>query len=343
MASSTRDHQSRGGRSEREERGRTTRRNSNRRRSPSVPERMCATPVDERDLEPSHRNDPGRHPSRSPERERSSNNQGETARSSDRERSHNQRNSSATESGGRASRRNTGEVSYLSLENESRETLPPPYATLPPPGENRIPIVLRRQDTNPPPYATTAPSGSENRIPIVLRRPHSSPLLPNADPLSPWQRNRTPPMARQYTLPFRPHNRPDSRNYNIRIPEFIPYANQRGNPNFEPARLPQFGMRYNLNYPVNRYQNTFSHHYYTSLYPQEMRSRCSRQPPIPVMPPMSPMPPMRRMRSMSPTRPISPIFTMRHRDLLSRTSSDWPPWSSSESEKSRDARRCVIQ
>lgn len=229
MASSTRDHQSRGGRSEREERGRTTRRNSNRRRSPSVPERMCATPVDERDLEPSHRNDPGRHPSRSPERERSSNNQGETARSSDRERSHNQRNSSATESGGRASRRNTGEVSYLSLENESRETLPPPYATLPPPGENRIPIVLRR--------------------------PHSSPLLPNADPLSPWQRNRTPPMARQYTLPFRPHNRPDSRNYNIRIPEFIPYANQRGNPNFEPARIHQSGMGHNLNYPVNRYQN----------------------------------------------------------------------------------------
>jgi len=202
-----------------------------------VPERMCATPVDKRDLDPSHSNDPGRHPSRSPERERSSNNQGETARSSDRERSHNQGNSSASERSCRAWRRNSGDVSYPSLENGSRDTLPPPYATLPPPGENRIPIVLRRQDTNPPPYTTTAPSGSENRMPIVLRRPHSSPLLPNADPLSPWQRNCTPPMARQYTLPFRPRTRPDSRNYNIRTPQFIPYANQRGNLNFEPARI----------------------------------------------------------------------------------------------------------
>jgi hypothetical protein len=216
-----------------------------------VPERMCNTPVDERGLASSQSNYAGSQRSRNPERERSSN----------RERSHDQGNSSATERNGRGSRRNTGEVSYLSLENGSRETLPPPYATFPPPGENRIPIILRRHDTNPPPYATTAPSGSENRIPIVLRRPNSSPLLPNADPLSPWQRNPTPPMARQYTLPVRPRSRPDSRNHNIRAPEFIPYENQRGNPNFEPARLHQFGMRHNLDYPVNRYQNTFSHHY----------------------------------------------------------------------------------
>jgi hypothetical protein len=301
-----------------------------------VPERMCATPIDERDLAPSQSNYAGRYPSRSPERERSSNNQGETARSSDRERSHNQGNSSATERSDRASRRNTGEVSYISLENGSRETLPPPYATLPPPGENRIPIVLRRQDTNLPPYATTAPSRTENRIPIVPRRPHSSPLLPNADPRPPWQRNRASPMARQYTLPVRPHTRPDSRNHNIRTPEFIPYANQRGNPNFEPARLSQFGMRHHLNYLVNRYQNTFSH-------PQELRPRCPRRSPIPVMPPMPPMPPMRRMRSIAPTRPISPIFPMWRRHRLSRTSSDWSSWSSSGSDKSRDERRCVIQ
>jgi hypothetical protein len=224
-----------------------------------------------------------------PERERSSNNHGNAARSSDREQSHNQGNSSATERSVGTSRRNTGEVSYLSLENGSKEPLPPPYATLPPPGENRVPIVPRRQDTNPPPYATTAPSGSENRIPIVLRRPHSSPLLPNADPLSPWQRNRTPPMARHYTPPVRPCTSPDNRNHNIRTPQFIPYANQRGNPNFEPANLHQFGMRHNLNYPVNRYQNTFSHHYYTSSHhdtlshPQEMRIRGPRRPLILVM------------------------------------------------------------
>jgi len=239
-----------------------------------MPKRMCATPVEERGLAPVQSNDPGHHPSRSPERERSSNNHGNTARSSDRERGHSQGNNSATERSGRDSRRNTGEASYSNLENRSRETLPPPYATLPPPGENRIPIVPRRQDTNPPPYATTPPSGSENRIPIVLRRPHSSPLLSNADPLSPRQRNRTPPI--------RPRCRLDSRTHNVRTPQFIPYANQRGNPNFEPASLRQFGMRHNLNYPVNRHQNTFSH-------PQEMRPRCPRQPPIPANPPMPPM------------------------------------------------------
>jgi hypothetical protein len=305
-----------------------------------VPERMCNMPVDERDLAPSQSNHAGRHPSRNPERERSPNNQGDAARSSDRERSHNQRNGSATERRGGDLRCGTGKVSFPSLENGSRETLPPPYATNPPPGYgDRIPVVPRRQDTNPPPYATTIPSGSENRIPIVLRRPHSSPLLPNPDPRSPRQRNPTPPMARQYNLPIRPRTRPDGRNHNIHTPQLIPYAKPRGNPNFEPARLHDFGMRHNLTFPVDRYQNRSSHHY-TFSHPQDMRPMRPRFPRCPSIPAMPRMP---RMRSMSPIRPTLPIFPIRHQHRLTRTSLDWSSWSSSGSERSRNERRCVIQ